>query len=120
MANKRSLLLNNNWDIGLTPSGELATCSGLYCDAQNVANMVRLFTNDAYLAQNRGVPHFTLDLGKMPIISEVRARYRKAAKQVENISEAVVEITGIDPETRTMRGIITSTTLDGQTVNVEI
>lgn len=120
MANKRSLLLNDKWDIGLTASGELATTSGLYCDAQNVANMIRLFKGEAFINQNRGVPHFSLDLGKMPVLSEVRARYRKAAKQVENIADSQVTITAIDAKTRTLRGIIVSTTADGQTVGVEI
>ena len=51
---KRSLLLNDKWDIFLSPSGDIALTDGLYCDAQNVANAVRLFTNDAYLAQDKG------------------------------------------------------------------
>jgi hypothetical protein len=56
----------------------------------------------------------------MPVLSEVRARYRKAAKQVENIADSQVTITAIDAKTRTLRGIIISTTADGQTVGVEI
>ena len=113
MANKRSLFLSNNWDIGLDSSGNIETTSGLYCDAQNVANAVRLFTRDAYLAQNKGVPHFRLDLGVVPALSEVRSWYRKSAKNVENIKSASVEITAVDKENRTMRGIITATSGNG-------
>lgn len=114
MANKRSLFLNTNWDIGLDSSGNPETTSGLYCDAQNVANAVRLFTKDAYLAQNKGVPHFSLDLGVVPALSEVRSWYRKTAKSVENIRSASVEITAVDKETRTLRGTITAISGNGE------
>lgn len=118
--NKRSLFLNDNWDINLDSAGNIATTRGLYCDAQNVANAIRLFTRDAYLAQTQGVPHFSLDLGVMPALSEVRAWYRKTAVKVENIRSAVVEITGFDPGSRTLRGIITATSMNGQSFSIEI
>ena len=114
MANKRTLFLNDNWDITLAASGDITTASNLYADAQNVANAVRLFTKDAYLAQNKGVPHFSLDLGVIPALSEVRSWYRKAAKTVENIKTASVEITAVDKENRTLRGIITATSDNGE------
>ena len=117
--NKRSLYLNNRWDITLDGAGNLATTTGRYCDAQNVANAVRLFTHDAYLRQTKGVPHFDIDLGIMPVVSEVRTDYRIAAIGVENIADATVEIAGLDTETRAMTGTITATSENGETVNVE-
>jgi hypothetical protein len=117
--NKRSLYLNDNWDITLDGAGNIQTTSGRYCDAQNVANAVRLFTNDAYLRQRQGVPHFALDLGVKPSASEVRAVYRNTAMAVENIADASVVIVGLDTETRAMTGTITATTDNGGTVNVE-
>ena len=117
--NKRSLYLNENWDITLDGAGNLATTSGRYCDAQNVANAVRLFAHDAYLRQRKGVPHFSLDLGVKPALSEVRAVYREAALGVENITDATVEIAGLDTETRAMTGRITATSENGETVAVE-
>lgn len=118
--NKRSLFLNDSWDITLDSAGNPATTGGLYADAQNVANAIRLFTRDAFLAQTQGVPHFELDLGRMPALSEVRSWYRKTAVNVENIRSAVVDITGIDAETRTMKGIITATSANGQSFSIEI
>ena len=117
--NKRSLYLNNKWDITLDGAGNLATTSGRYCDAQNVANAVRLFTHDAYLRQRQGVPHFDLDLGVQPSLSEVRAVYRETAIAVENIADATVEIAGLDTETRAMTGTIQATSANGETVSVE-
>ena len=117
---KRSLFLNNNWDITLNNNGDLVTTSGLYCDAQNVANAIRLFTKDAFLAQDKGVPHFDLDLGRMPAFSAVRSVYRKNAKAVENIRDAVVQNLRVDNDTRALTGVIVATTEDGQSVSVEI
>jgi hypothetical protein len=116
---KRSLFLNDDWDITLDGAGNLATTSGKYCDAQNVANAVRLFTQDAYIRQRQGVPHFSLDLGVKPSLSEVRAVYREAALGVENIADATVDIAGLDTETRAMTGTITATSENGETVSVE-
>lgn len=116
---KRSLFLNDSWDITLTASGNIETTVNRYCDAQNVANAVRLFTKDAYLRQTKGIPHFALDLGVKPSLSEVRALYRKAALKVENIADAKVDITGLDTDTRAMTGTITATTKSGEIVSVE-
>lgn len=121
MANKRSLYLDpDKWDITINNNGDLVTTSGLYCDAQNCANAIRLFTKDAFLARNKGVPHFELDLGRMPVFSAVRSVYRKNARAVENIRDAVIQNLRVDNDTRTLKGIIIATTEDGQNVSVEI
>lgn len=120
MANKRSLYLNDSWDITLNNNGDIATTSGLYCDAQNVANAIRLFTKDAFLSQNKGVPHFDLDLGKMPAFSAVRSVYRKNARNVENIQDATIQNLRFDNDSRSLTGVIIATTEDGQNVSVEI
>lgn len=116
---KRSLLLNNKWDIFLSPSGDIALTDGLFCDAQNVANAVRLFTNDAYLAKDKGVPHFAIDLGLMPSASVVRSRFRKAANEVENIADSEVTITDITPG-RVLEGYIDAITDEGEALRVEL
>ena len=118
--NKRSLYLKpDKWDITLDGAGDISTTSGRYCDAQNIANAVRLFTQDAYLRQRQGVPHFSLDLSVKPSLSEVRAVYRDTALAVENIADAKVDIYGLDTETRAMTGKITATRENGETVSVE-
>jgi hypothetical protein len=39
---------------------------------------------------------------------------------VENVQSAAVELTSFDKETRTLRGIITATTDDGESLTVEV
>lgn len=116
---KKSLLLNNKWDICLAASGDIAVTDGLYCDAQNIANAVRLFTDDAYLYKDRGIPHFAIDLGQRPSAAVVRSRFRQAAIGVENIADASVTITGIT-ENRVLEGYIEAVTNEGEELGVEL
>lgn len=106
---ERTLKLNENWDLTLNDSGSMALCgSAALAAAQNVANACRLFTKDAYFAQNMGIPHFSVELGhRMP--SSVFAAYvRKAALSVPQVAEVQsVDIEGVDFETRALKGSVT-------------
>lgn len=118
---KRSLYLDpDHWDITLDTAGNIKTCAGRYCDAQNVANAVRLFTNDAYLDQSGGVPHFEIDLGHTPAYSEIQAAYRRAALTVENIAEARVDLDALDAGSRSLTGVIYVTNEQGEGSTIEI
>jgi hypothetical protein len=76
-----------------------------------------LFTKDAFLAQNEGIPHFSLELGHLPPLSAVRSAYRKAARKAENIVDAVADVAYVD---RNVTGLITATTEAGETVTIEV
>lgn len=95
MAGHTLLLDTEAWDLTLDSGGNIATTQDSYGIAQNVANAVRLFTEDAYYDPDRGVPHFLIDLGVTPDMSVVRSRIRRAALTVDGVTEAGVEITNI-------------------------
>lgn len=116
--NQRSLFLNSDWDINLNNNGDLATTSGLYCDAQNVANAIRLFTKDAFLSQDKGVPHFSLELGKRPPLSAVRQAYKKRGMEMDNIANVQCEDIGIDIDNRRLTGRLIVTNEEGQQASV--
>lgn len=101
-----------NWDIVLDSSGRLEHSAGAYAVAQNVANAVRLFTNDAFFAQDEGIAHFDTELGKKPAPALLRARIRDAALRVEGVKSAAVILDDIRPN-RALSGIIELTVLDG-------
>ena len=69
-----SLALNNNWDIHTDKNGNIAVVKDAYAIAQNCANAVRLFTNDAYFNRDRGIPHFDIELGKKALLGEIGKR----------------------------------------------
>lgn len=119
MAIGHSLTLDlDNWDLTLDTGGNIATTTGPYAIAQNVANAVRLFTNDAWYDPERGIPHFIVDLGFLPEQSVVCSRVGAAARGVEGVAAAQVEILGI--EERVLTGNIQLTTSEGDTVDVAL
>lgn len=107
----------NTWDLTLDQAGGIAVTTDAYAIAQNVANAIRLFTNDAYYNQDRGIPHFALELKAHPKISVLRARIKEAAENVAGVKNAQVQdLTVID---RNLTGDILLTLDDGTTTNVE-
>ena len=89
-------LTPDNWDITLDSSGRLQTSAAAYAIAQNVANAVRLFTNEAFFAMDEGIPHFEIELGfTRPALSVLRARIREAALNVEGVLDAAVNLDGV-------------------------
>lgn len=112
-----TLFLDATWDLTLDQGGNIATVTGPYAIAQNVANAVRLFTDDAYFDRDRGIPHFQIELGHKPPYSILRTRIVQAAKAVEGVADATVTFT--DPENRLLGGEILLTLTTGETANVE-
>ena len=118
---RKTLLLDENWDVQLTKSGSIAVAEGDYATAQNVANECRLFTEDAYFDQERGIPYFLLALGQKVPGSALRARIRSAALLVEDVA-AVTDVTlnTLDIDTRELTGEVRFTCREGTSVSVEL
>ena len=118
---RKTLLLDENWDVQLTKSGRIAVAEGDYATAQNVANECRLFTEDAYFDQERGIPYFLLALGQKVPGSALRARIRSAALLVEDVA-AVTDVTldTLNTDTRELTGEVRFTSREGTSVSVEL
>jgi hypothetical protein len=111
---RRTLLLTKDRDLTLDGAGRIALTDGDRAAAQNVANEARLFTQDAYFIQDKGIPHFLVSLGRRAHTSALRACLRRAALQVSDVKEVLsVEVTDFDPKTRTLTGDIHFTTVGG-------
>lgn len=116
----RTLYLNDKWDIFSDASGQIALVSGAYAIAQNAANAVRLFKNDAYLAQTRGIPHFEIELGKAPAIAApiLRTRICETVLNVNGVTGAEVDLT-FDESGRVMGGEVQATVLESENVQID-
>ena len=118
---RKTLLLDENWDVQLTKSGRIAVSVGDYATAQNVANECRLFTQDAYFDQDRGIPYFLLALGQKVPGSALRARIRSAALLVEDVAVVTdVTLDTLNTDTRELTGEIRFTSREGTSVSVEL
>lgn len=119
--NGHTLYLNENWDIQLDDAGNIATTKGAYAIAQNAANRIRLFTNDAYFNATQGIPHFDIELGKRPDVSESMLvnRIKKAVMSISGTTgcEPVLEY---DDDGRLVSGNVVITLDGGTTVSVQL
>ena len=91
-----SLLLTNDWDITLDSAGNIAIADKNYSIAQDVANAVKLFTDDAYFDTRAGIPHFEISLKRNVSASMVHARIKEAAEAVPGVKSATVNIIEIN------------------------
>lgn len=112
-----TLLLDAQWDLTLDAGGNIATTTGPYAIAQNVANAVRLFTDDAYFDRDKGIPHFDVELGHKPPYAVLRSHIIRAARAVDGVADAKVVF---DRSGRLLGGEITLTLTTGETANVEL
>ncbi|MDL2315521.1 hypothetical protein LJC59_00360 [Desulfovibrio sp. OttesenSCG-928-A18] len=111
---RRTLQLDAGWDITLDGTGRIALARGDLATAQNVANEARLFTDDAYFIQDKGIPHFVVGLGGRVRASVLRSYLRRAALQVPDVREVLsVTIVDFDPKTRRLVGDIIFTSVEG-------
>lgn len=114
----RTLTLDlDTWDIGVDAAGQIAVSSGPYAIAQDVANACRLFTNDAWFDPKKGVPHFSIELGRIPNPSMLREKLRQAALSVEGVADVKIENLTLNDD-RVLTGDIRLTLVTGETANV--
>lgn len=112
------LLVPEKWDLQLDAGGGIAATQGAYAIAQNVANAIRLFTHDAYYDEEKGIPHFALELKAHPALSVLRSRCKEAAEKVVGVKNA--EILDLSINDRALSGVIRLTLKNGQITDVEI
>lgn len=105
------------WELMLDKDGLICVCEGPYAIAQNVANAVRLFTKDAYFEQERGIPHYDIELGKKPPYALLRSKIITTALGVEGVADA--RVTWIEfTNDKVLTGEILLTLKDGSVTNV--
>ena len=118
---RKTLLLNQRWDLTLDKGGRIAVAEGAYATAQAVANECRLFTDDACFETERGIPYYVIALGRKLSPSVLKARLRDAAYLVEDVDEVTgVELESLDTETRRVTGDIQFTSKEGEGASVEL
>lgn len=114
---RRTLNLDQTlWDLTLNSVGHIELTGGEYATAQNVSNEARLFVADAYFIQDKGIPHFIVELGRRVSNMAVLHSYlRKAALRVVDVNDITsINVVDFDPITRTLSGDITFNTREGE------
>lgn len=116
-----TLYLTDKWDISVDDAGNIATTKGAYAVAQNAANAIRLFTDDAYFNATKGIPHFDIELGKKPAVSQsmLTNRIKKAVMAINGTTGCESVLT-YDAEGRIISGNVVITLDGGTTVSVQL
>ena len=104
------LLDIDTWDLVVDASGNWAVASDPYSQAQDAASMIRLFQGELYYDNTKGVPYWTLILGKLPPAQLLKAYFNDAALVVPGVTAARTFLTGITRRLLTGQVQITNTT----------
>lgn len=83
-------LNENNWDLEMTESGQIAIRKGDLALAQTVANAQRIFKGEAYFNVNRGIPFAPEVLSGRPSESLVIGYLEREARNVDGVQGANV------------------------------
>lgn len=108
-----TLLLDENWDLTLDASGNLAVVGRPYETAQDVASAVRLFLGELWYDTTQGVPYFEAILGQLPSLQFMKVKFIAAGITVPNVAKIACFLTGPDRQTRVVGGELQITDIDG-------
>lgn len=82
-------LTPNNWDLTLDVNGNIAIASSIYAIAQDIASACRVFKQDLYFNQERGIPYLERILGKSGYpLALYKDQLEKTALTVHGVEEA--------------------------------
>ncbi len=122
----KTLILDDNWDIQtqnrtlyLTDTSSNDKKQGIsYAVAQKVANKMRLFKNDAYFAQNKGIRHFDIALKENVNLNLLRKYIEEEALSISEVDKASIDYLSI--ENRQLCGEIFLELENGEKIYVDI
>lgn len=118
---RRTIELNERWDISLNETGKIPVREGAIATAQDVANECRRFTMDTYFSYDVGIPHFDIELGHILPDALLRRTLRLATLRVDDVASILgIEIEDFNRETRTLTGNITFTVQDGEILSLSL
>jgi len=103
---------NDNWDIAVDASGNIAVATGAYALAMEAACKIKTFAGEVYFDTTQGIPYFTEILGKQPSIEYMRMQFTNTALSVSGVVSAKVYFT--DFTDRTISGQVQVTDQTGK------
>lgn len=106
-------LMPDTWDLAIDSSGNIATATQTYQQAQDIASACRVFKYDMYFNQQAGIPYKEKILGYSNYsLALYRSQLEEAALSVNGVVSAIAVLSMKD---RTITGAITFTNSANQT-----
>jgi hypothetical protein len=76
------LVAQDDWDLVLDASGNIAVASNPYSISQDVASAIKTFLSEVYYDTSQGIPYFQSILGQRPPLRLIKSQIEKAALTV--------------------------------------
>ncbi|MFP1767247.1 hypothetical protein ACLEEB_14300 [Lonsdalea quercina] len=112
MTYKTLQLDTSSWDLTFDAQGNIATASGGYAAAQDVASACLVFSGECYYDNTLGIPWKEDVLGGRPSPGYIAKKMEAEAKKLDVVDQAMASIF-FDKSTRQARGVIRITDTDG-------
>lgn len=100
------------WDLTTDGQGFMAVSNGPYAVAQDVASCELVFSGECYYDKTLGLPWKTEVLGKRPSPGYIQQKMQTEALKLPIVDKALANVF-FDKNTRTMRGTIRVTDING-------
>ncbi|MEI7410047.1 hypothetical protein [Pectobacterium aroidearum] len=104
----KSLLLNDQWDIGLDVNGDMAITANPYAVAQDVACACSTFLGEAWYDTTLGLPYYERILGHWPGTQLINTKMATEAKKLSYVQSAFCTTT-VGNADRIASGVMTIT-----------
>lgn len=109
----------STWDLTLDGSGNIAIADESYSVAQDVARACLVFSGECYYDTTLGIPWKTDVLGKRPTPSFIQQKLQTEALKLPIVDQALANVF-FDKNTRSMRGTIRVTDINGNTAQATL
>jgi len=113
-----TLLLDENWDLKVDVSGNIAKATGPYAIAQDVASAMRTFRGEPWYDTTLGVPYFDSILGELPAQGFLIAKFSDAALTVPEVAKIRCEIDSLGADRRLTGKVHITDTRGRQTTQI--
>ena len=121
MTIKRTLKLDDEWDLALDANGGLAVLTSNEAVAQTIANRCRLFVRDASYAYNEGIQYFDLALGEVIPKDALISELRRIIEDVDGVDTVLsIEVSAFDADSRLVKAEIIVLTEDSVNVRISV
>jgi len=92
-----TLLLTSDWDLAITPNGDLAIATGNYAIAQDVCAACKTWRGEQWYNTALGVPYLQNIFAKRPTVNTVKTLISTEAMRVPGVATATIYLTAIEP-----------------------
>ena len=114
---KTLLLERSTWDLALDRSGNIAVASEPYSVLQDVCSAIRVFQGECYYDTSKGIPYYSMILGKNQSVPVFQRLAEQAAMTVPLVSGATCVVANLGADRR-LSGVIQITLTTGETLDV--